>query len=565
MIHAAVCRKSIHDGTANCGPFLHRETCCTFSSPISKDFAIGYFKYAILILVQQLCFMGDHEFMKEINREKKARVISFHHDGEFFYQKGMACYQKGDLERASRYVDRALKFKPDEVEYLCQQAAILSELEHYELSISLLKKVVYELDDKLTECYFFLANNYAYLGEFQEALDEVSTYLTLEPDGVFRQEALELYHMLTEEIEDVATGGESAYISVHERGRLALERGHFDEAVDLFKKVIRDEPNFLAAQNNLTIAYFSMGETEKALEAAEWVLEKDPGNIHALCNMASFFYQLNDSGNLKKILGRLDRLYPLLPEHCGKLGSTYLYVGDYEMAYRWLKVAERRGARCDQVFCFWMALASYHTGDLEQAERSWREVDYFSSKPYHPFKYSKIQEMMFEPGATENFMVLDLIKKEVWEGNRGYQLFSLFYLADAGDETTLEEVSDKGSDFMIKGTARRLLGELRTKEPNAGLQIMREVERRVGGEKEALKHPELYNFWSVVDSVIGPSGDWDCNGWAAALLYLWRREFGDRISQREMADQLGTTVYRLRKHVRELAAALDKQWEDGMA
>lgn len=501
--------------------------------------------------------------MKEVNQRKKARVISFHHDGEFFYQKGMVCYQKGDLERASKYLNRALKFKPNEVEYLCQQAAILSELEEYETSINLLRKVVYELDDKLTECYFFLANNYAYLGDFQEALDEVSTYLAVEPDGAFKQEALELYRMLAEEIEDIDTE-ESAYISIHERGRLALERGHFEEAVSLFKKVIKDEPNFLAAQNNLAIAYFSMGVTGMALKAAEWVLEKDPGNIHALCNLATFFYQLDDSDNLTKVMQRLDRLYPLLPEHCGKLGSTYLYVGDYEKASRWLKTAERKGARCDQVFCFWMALAAYHTGDQELAERNWRQVDYFSGKPFHPFKYSKIQNMMFEPDAQDNFMVMDLIKKEVWEGNRAYQLFSLFYLASKGDEATLAEVADKGTDFVVKGTARRLLEERRAEKPDMRLQIMRQVEIRVGGKKEALKNPELYSFWSVVDSVIGPSGNTDCSGWAAALLYLWKKEFGERTSQKEIADELGTTVYRLRKHVGELAAALDKQWEDGM-
>ncbi|MDD9148092.1 MULTISPECIES: tetratricopeptide repeat protein [unclassified Sporolactobacillus] len=501
--------------------------------------------------------------MKEKSRQKKAHVISFHHDGEFFYQRGMVCYQKGDLERASKYLNRALMFKPDEVEYLCQQAAILSEMEEYETSISLLKKVVYELDDKLTDCYFFLANNYAYLGDFQEALDEVSTYLAMEPDGVFRHEALELYRMLSEEVEDTDTGA-AAYISIHEKGRLALERGHFEEAIVFFKKVIEDEPNFLAAQNNLAIAYFSIGATVKALKTAEWVLERDPGNIHALCNLATFFYQLDDSDDLAVIMQRLDRLYPLLPEHCGKLGSTYLYVGDYEKACRWLKIAERKGARCDQVFYFWMALAAYHTGDQKLAERSWRQVDYFSGKPFHPFKYSKIQSMIFEPDAQKNFMVHDLIRKEVWEGNRAYQLFSLFYLAGIGDETTLEEVAGRGTDFVVKGIARRLLEERRAEKTDMRLQIMRQVEARVGGEKEALKNPELYSFWSVVDSVIGPSGDMDCSGWSAALLYLWKKEFGGRTSQKEIARELGTTVYRLRKHVGELAAALDKQWEDGM-
>lgn len=493
--------------------------------------------------------------------KRQGRVIAFRPDGEFFYQKGMTFYQKGDLGRASKYINRALKMKPNDVEYLCQQAAILSELEQYESSIDILKKVVYELDTHMTECYFFMANNYAYLGDYEAAREVIRTYIALEPHGAFAHEARELFKMLTTEADDRDVE-EPAYIRNHEKGRMALEHGRFHEAVGLFKEVLRDVPDFLAARNNLSIAYFSMEKAVPAIAEAEHVLEKDPGNVHALCNLAAFYIQLGRREELKQIIGRLDVLYPMLPEHCGKLGSTYLYAGDYEKAYRWLKTAEKRGTREDQVFCFWLALAAFHTGHRDVAAQNWKRVDYFSDKPFHPFTYGKIQDMMFEAEAADNFMVTDLIKKAIWADHPAYQLFSLFYLAASGESELMERVTKEGPNAQIRNIAARFLTERRSSKVNERLQIMRDLESLTGGRKEIIKHPELYSFWSVVDQLLGSEDEPDSNGWAAALFYLWEKECGRHTSQKKVADRAGTTVYRIRKCVRQLSDALNHEWDE---
>ncbi|WP_353947485.1 tetratricopeptide repeat protein [Sporolactobacillus sp. Y61] len=498
--------------------------------------------------------------MKEANRPKKAQVISFYPNGEFFYQRGMTCFEKGDLNRASKYMERALKIRPNDVEYLCQQAAIMSELEQYDSSIGLLKKVVCELDTHMTECYFFMANNYAYMGAFDEALDAAKLYMTLEPHGAFSDEARQLCDMLSSD--DELPDDEPAYVEEHEKGRMALEHGRFTEAAALFQRVLKLNPDFLAAQNNLSIAYFSTGNINQALAETDLVLSKDPGNVHALCNMATFFYQEGDTPHLKQILNRLDSLYPMVPEHCGKLGSTYLYLGEYRKAYRWLRIAEKRGVHCDQVFRFWLALAAFHSGDRKQAEKNWKRVDYFSNKPFHPFKYNKIQDMMFEESTADNFMVKDLLRKEIWENNLSYQLFSLFYLSHHGDAQLLADTARKGPTPQIRDIAGRLLEENQTGMKNSRLEIMRIVEKLTGGEKEAMKQPEIYSFWSVVDSVIGPDKEADSLGWAAALYYLWEKEFGVKTSQKKVADLAGTTVYRIRKHIGVLSQVLNRKWEE---
>lgn len=495
--------------------------------------------------------------MKSEQLSKKAHVISFNPDGEYYFQKGMAAYQKGDLKRACKFIERAIVFKPDEVEYLCQQAAILTELEEYEASTALLKKVIYELDDKMTECHFFMANNYAYLGLFHEALQEVKAYLSLEPNGMYWQEADELLRLLLSEAGDDFEE-EASYVSAHERGRRALEHGHYAEAMTLFRKVIKEKPDFWAAQNNLAIAYFSMGLSEKALDILYHVLKYDGGNIHALCNMATFYFQMGDQAKLRETLDRLDKLYPYFPEHCGKLGSTYLFIGEYDRAFQWLLAAEKTGARTDQAFYFWLALSAYRTGRPDVAKRAWKQVDFFRDKPFHPFQYGKVQDMLFEDDAKSNFMVHSLLLEEIRNGSRAEQLFSLFYLYHLGEKEWLAEAAGKTRGGTLRLVATRLLAAAEHEKKDESLSIMLQVQEYLTEGRPIVNHCELYAFWAVVDNLLEGERQVDVPGWTATLIYLWEKEAGVRTSQAKNAKLTGTTVYRIRKHVDELTVALEK-------
>lgn len=484
------------------------------------------------------------------------QVIPFRPTAEFFYQKGMGWYQKGDLERAGKYLDRALKLRPDDVEYLCQQAAILSEGEYFERSNQLLKKVVYKIDPSVTECYFFLANNYAYLGEFQLALEEVQHYLAFKPEGTFAEDAADLLEMLTDETDDMAVKDEPPYVSLHEKGRLAMERGRFEEAIKIFRKIIAEKPDFLAAQNNLTLAYFTVGRIEEAIQTAAGVLSRDPGNVHTLCNLAGYFAQEKMQTALNDILKRLHRVYPINPDHCGKLGSTYLYIGDDRRAAYWLNQAEQRGVQPDQVFRFWQALAAFHLGHAERAERMWGEVDFFSHKPFHPFKYGKIQDMLYEADAPRNFMVNQLIEKELREDNRPYQLFSVFYLAEQNCWERLAELTENSRHPVIRRLAERLTLEMTSHQVDKGFAIIRMAEDYFDGQKELLKRPEIYSFWYLIDLLLQTVESPDSAGWGATLIYLWEKEYGQHRAQKVVAEATGTTVYRIRKHLNELTAML---------
>lgn len=502
--------------------------------------------------------------MKSEQMSKDTRVIPFHPDGEYYFQKGITAYQKGDLERACKYVDRAIAFDPEETEYLCQQAAILAELEEYEMSIDILRNVVNDLDEHLTECYFFMANNYSYLGRFDEALREVRTYISLEPEGSFIQEARELHKLLNAESTGIHEEDEN-YVAEHERGRQALERGHYKKAITMFKKVISDRPDFWAAYNNLAVAYFSQNEIKQAYRTLQHVLSQDSGNVHALCNFATFYYQLDEKEELEKLLPSIENLYPFFPEHRSKLGSTYLFIGRYEKAFQWLLSAEKAGVHRDQAFYFWLALASYRVGRKDISARAWKQVDFFKDRPFHPYQYGKVQEMFTAEDARGNPMVRSLVNQQLKESeSQTHRIYSLFYLRYLNDCEAFEQIvgyqKSKEND-LIRMIAGQLSESMQSHAVGADLDrinIMTTLEQRLGNGCPMMQNSDLYGWWAIVFELTQEDDKIDVLGWAAALAYLWKKENDLTESQPGIAKQFDVTTYRLKKHVNRLRDALNE-------
>lgn len=486
---------------------------------------------------------------KKVERSrKKARIISFIPDGEYYYQKGITAYQKGDLYRAKKFVERAINFNPSEPEYLCQEAAILAELERYEESNELLRKVVSEIDQTMTECYFFMANNYAYLGRFEEAIRVLKKYFSLDPHGSFIQEARELYRMLSLESQS-ALYEEEGFIADHERARKALEKCQYQKAIDLFKKVIQEQPTFWVAYNNLSVAYFSMGRLTEAFSTLQQVIASDPGNIPAICNLVTFYLQLDDREQVAEWTPVLDKLYPFFPEHRSKLGATYFFLGEYEKAYRWLRSAARSCTHWDQPFYFWYAMTAYNLGRMNEAKRMWEKVDFFSEMPFDPLDYGQVVDLFKAGEGLANPFVSSIIDHELKRGGSAAKICTLFYLKAACGEGGREKLAAFSQDMRNDKTMRIIAETLLHHENDPRLLIMKELEAKWGGGLPLVEHYQVYDWWSILFQHMGQASlsPEEIQAWAASLTYLLNKDLDIKTSQKAVAQQHGISVYRLRK------------------
>ena len=112
---------------------------------------------------------------------------------------------------------------------------------------------------------------------------------------------------------------------------------------------------------------FMKGKTKKAAGIIDKVLNKNPGNLHALCNLAVFLFYERQTEELESLLSALEKVQPMLFEHRYKLGATFALTERYEKAYFWLRQIQKYGYDGETGFYYWLAKAAYFTGNKKVA------------------------------------------------------------------------------------------------------------------------------------------------------------------------------------------------------
>ncbi|HEU4964128.1 MAG TPA: tetratricopeptide repeat protein [Bacilli bacterium] len=337
------------------------------------------------------------------NKQEKHRtnnVIPFQVDAAFYFERAVHYLDRHDLKNALKHFRKAAELEPDNPVNHCNLAGVLSELGDFEESNRILQNILKNIDPDMVECYFYMANNYANMGQYDLAEEYVTRYLELDPHGEFAPDAQEMSQILVQEF----GGGQFMQEREEEReeerkqqdlARLLLEEGKFLEATEYLQKAIEQQPDATAPRNNLSLAYYYLGSLDQAIEVAEEVLEKDASNVHALCNLAVFYQHLGRREPLQKILHGLRKLYPIYPDHAYKLATTMGILGEHTTAYRLFRQLLRLGDRQDPAMLHCVAAAAANLGFLDKAKKLWEEIaklDPESEIP--PFYLNKVEEAM---------------------------------------------------------------------------------------------------------------------------------------------------------------------------
>ncbi|MGZ4163422.1 MAG: tetratricopeptide repeat protein, partial [Tumebacillaceae bacterium] len=135
----------------------------------------------------------------KLNRKKTTNVIPFQVDAAFFFERAVHYLDRHDLKNAVKNFRKAVEYEPDNPVNHCNLAGVLSELGDFEESNIILNKILQDIDPDMVECYFYMANNYANLGQYDLAEEYVARYLELDPKGEFSADAGEMMDILVQE------------------------------------------------------------------------------------------------------------------------------------------------------------------------------------------------------------------------------------------------------------------------------------------------------------------------------------------------------------------------------
>ncbi len=313
--------------------------------------------------------------------DRPENVIAMKLDASYFFERGMRFLQRNDLARAVKAFQRTVEYEPDNPVNYCNLAGVLAELGDFEASNELLHYVLEHMDPHMSECWFYLANNYANLGDYDAAEEHLLRYLDLDPHGEYAAEAEEMLAILVDEF-----GGGRALerrrreearaetMQAIQDGRYFLENGQFEVAVEWLEQVVAADPSHIAARNNLSLAYYYTGQYDEALAMAESVLERQPDNLHALCNRAILLQHFGDEDALRRAVEPLRKVIPLHPDIAMKVAITLGFVGRHADALAAFRRLARLVPPDHPMLLHGLAAAHANLGNLRCAEALWRQL-----------------------------------------------------------------------------------------------------------------------------------------------------------------------------------------------
>ncbi|WP_319020777.1 tetratricopeptide repeat protein [Bacillus sp. B1-b2] len=504
-------------------------------------------------LIKLIDFGG---FMNNNSRivQPVGKLIPFNPTGEYYFSKGIKAYHQRDYYKSLKYLKRALALEPGEPMIACQLAIVYADIGEYQKSNELLHLIIEELDENMEECYYFLANNYAHLGFFKDAYYHAKLYLSLtEEDGEFVEETEDLMEILSLESDELEEEDyhEEDLISRQDQARTLLESGNFSEAADALTRVVKDYPEYWSAHNNLALAYFYLGDTKKANDILDQVLQKNMGNLHALCNKLVFAYYENNVTYRDELVGILRKINPISIDHQFKLGTTFALIKEYDLAYHWLGKIYKHGFQGDGSFYYWLAYSAYFTGKEQTAKRAWKMVLQHNPEKdgQEPWSDQKNQLDGFENHLSS---ILKRLESEHLEE----RLFAAFltYISSKKEDilSSLKEKNLKPQSGLEKEYLAYVLNGEEISNPYLVAAHHTAMNLYHNNQPIGIQQASMYLTLFSVFTEMQDKGilikNYDAS--AAAIEYLWYQYRQKRKSQQQLANQYGVSTSTIQKYVK---------------
>lgn len=335
------------------------------------------------------------------HKGEQEKVVSLQLDAGFYFDRAIRSLECHRYDKALKYFRFSIEKEPENPVNYCNLAGLLAELGRFEESNHVLETVLDEVDPDLHECLYFIANNYAHMECFEVAESYLLDYLSRESESEYVEEAEEMLDLLSYELGRPPRELPHAlppYMQKHEQARFYLQDGKFKQAIELLEEIIELEPTFLAAYNNLSLAYFYQGQMEQAMRMIEVVLDTEPTNLHALCNLAIFTYQEQELDICSNLIQQLKKLIPLHQDHLYKLATTLGILGEHDTAFRLFYRLLKSGMGPDASLYHCLAVAACNSGRLAKAAYYWKKAASLDPDSQVPaFYLTQVEKWMNQP------------------------------------------------------------------------------------------------------------------------------------------------------------------------
>ncbi|MEO8154270.1 MAG: tetratricopeptide repeat protein [Rhizobacter sp.] len=163
---------------------------------------------------------------------------------------------------------------------------------------------------------------------------------------------------------------EDTIIAMYMNNRAAetMAAGQLDTAYWWARKALEHTPDFLSTYNTLGLIYLRHGQPLLAEAVLGHLLQRDPRSTVAMSNMVRVLQTLGRTEAAKDMARKLARVDPEPPFHFFEQGQAAMAAGDFPAARNWFAKEVAR-APYQPEFHFWLAVADFRLGEMEEARK----------------------------------------------------------------------------------------------------------------------------------------------------------------------------------------------------
>ena len=173
-------------------------------------------------------------------------------------------------------------------------------------------------------------------------------------------------------------------------GVLATRENHIDEAINLFQKALRINPNHLLSLDNLGNAYRAQKRWAEAQQVLEQAVRIAPDDSEANYSLGMVFAQTNETAKAEDYLHRALKARPEYPEALNNLGILYLVTNRRDQAVASFEKCIEGTPAFDQAYINLSRVYAIE-GNRDKAQSILRDL--LEQQPNHPQAQQMLEQL----------------------------------------------------------------------------------------------------------------------------------------------------------------------------
>ena len=305
------------------------------------------------------------------------KIVPFGRNSQFYFNRAMHEYEKGNLIKVCDLLRLAIDYNPGDVWNYYNLALTYEEMEDYKQAIDIWQNQVLRVDENFAEAYYHLAVCCAETDDIESVYHYMEKYLSLDPDGDWEEAASQVIKLLGDEQinEDLEEYSETSRIMQNLEKKLVvmLNTQSYNEAMDICEDTIEREGELIPLLNRTALVCFLAGEDQRGLDYLNQVLEADPNNVCANCNLVFYYYLLGDEVQTQKVIERVFEVEFNSLSEILQWTQTLGNIGKHRRVYDCLHDVYWDGEYSVKLF-YQLGCAALNLGKIKEANDFWRQA-----------------------------------------------------------------------------------------------------------------------------------------------------------------------------------------------